>query len=638
MAEEKASSIERLRNKLYSRKGIKDAVRRRVLSEKPHDVKQEWEKETESESRPSMTEFMARKKKKITLPKLLWVSVGFFVLALSVSALFFFGGTNTVSGKNIIIEVEGPSAVAGGEELPLQISIRNRNATPIKFVDLLVEFPEGTRSATNLSLEFPRHRESLDTINPGEQVNKTVRAILFGEENTQHEIKITVEYRIDGSNAIFFKEDVYPVVISSAPLAIVVNTLKEVVSGQTVEFVVNVVSNATTPLENVLLKAEYPSGFEVLASSPRATFDTNIWNLGDIPSGEKQTVRIEGRLIGQDNEERTFRFSSGTQSESNEREITAAFGTAVVPVTIKRPFIAIDVALNGDASPEYIARSNETIRADITWKNNLSTRVTDGKIIVSLDGLALDKRSVSVDKGFYRSSDNTITWSRETNDALAELDPGESGRVSFTFSPARGTTILNPLINLEASVEGRRLSEDNVPERIESTTAREVKVATDFLLNTRAVRTTGPFTNTGPIPPKADQESTYTVVWTLTNSANDVANAVVSATLPSYVRWVNVVSGGENVTYNAVGGQVLWRAGEVPAGTGSTKAVKEVAFQIALTPSLSQVGTVPVLITSQRAEGFDRFVETNMSDSRSPLTTQLITDPNVSNNHAQVVE
>ena len=44
----------------------------------------------------------------------------------------------------------------------------------------------------------------------------------------------------------------------------------------------------------------------------------------------------------------------------------------------------------------------------------------------------------------------------------------------------------------------------------------------------------GTFTNTGPIPPKAEAETTYTVTWAVTNPLNNLTDVRVSAILPSY--------------------------------------------------------------------------------------------------------
>ena len=198
MAEGDDGSIERLKRRLYSRTEKNLGVtKRRRLRPLGHDVEEEWAPD-------SPTEVKKKIEKLSILSTLLIFSVVFFIGSVIVAAYFFLGGSTTVSSQNIDIEIEGPVTVRGNEELVLQISITNRNAIRIQSVDLLVEYPEGTRLADNLEVELSRHRESLGDIASGEAVQKTVRAVLFGEEGSDKEIKIVLEYRIEDSNAIFF--------------------------------------------------------------------------------------------------------------------------------------------------------------------------------------------------------------------------------------------------------------------------------------------------------------------------------------------------------------------------------------------------------------------------------------------------
>ncbi len=625
--------IKRLKKKLYSRSGVPKKTERYKLHGEQYDIPRQWGKSKEIKR--------SRKVRKGNIPRLLLISSAiFFLIAVIISLITFFGNSNTVSADNIDIEVSGPIAHPGGEELSLQISIVNRNTVPMLFADMIIEYPEGTRSANDLNVELPRVRESLGTIQPGDRTKTTVRSVLFGEENVPKEIKITIEYRVEGSNAIFFKEQVHEVIISSSPLSVLVDSLDEVVSGQTISFAVTVVSNSVNVIEDVLLEAVYPFGFAFEDSSPNPQFDENIWNLGDLVSGQERTVTIRGTLTGQDLEERTFRFNTGVRSEQNEREVSAAFSSAATTLTIKRPFVSVTADINGDTSSEYVSGTNKEIIVRIDWSNNLPDEVTDVAITATLRGNALDKRSVSVQRGFYQSANNTIVWNRSTESKLERLAPGSKGAVSFSFTPISSTSgIRGPEVLIDISVSGRRLSESGVPEAVNSSVSKRVLIESNLALTGRAVRTVGPFNNTGPLPPKAEVETTYTIIWTITNSSNNVSNTSVKATLPSYVRFLNRVSPiSEDLTYNETSGIIEWDVGTVPSGTGFDTAPKEVAFQISMIPSLSQVGRIPILINPQTIKGIDRFTDTTISVEKKGIDTRLSTDPNVASGHQQVTQ
>jgi hypothetical protein len=151
-----------------------------------------------------------------------------------------------------------------------------------------------------------------------------------------------------------------------------------------------------------------------------------------------------------------------------------------------------------------------------------------------------------------------------------------------------------------------------------------VKVGTSLALASKAVRTTGPFKNTGPVPPQVNKESTYTVVYTLSNTGNAVAGAQVTAALPPYVRFTGAVSPSDgSLAYNDTTRTVSWNAGDVPSGSSG----KSIAFQIAITPSTTQQGTSPVLLSAQEVTGVDRFTQRTISGSVGQLTTETSSDP-----------
>lgn len=545
-------------------------------------------------------------------------SLAFFVLAAGGAALLFFSGTNTVSTKNVAINVAGPTSIRAGDTLTLQIVVTNKNTVPMELTDLVVEYPSGTRSEPDVSVELPRVRESLGTIDPGASVNRTERSVIFGTAGTVATVKISVEYRVPSSNAIFHSETMYSVPVSASPASINVSSLSEVVSGQSVSMTVTVASNVQDPLSKMLLVATYPPGFSFTSATPKPISGSTVWNLGDIEPSGKRTITITGTFTGDDGDKRVMHFTAGTASATAVNTIAAPLATADTEVTVARPFVAASLALDGDQAATHVIRRGVPVRVDVAWQNNLPVPISNLEIDVKLDGAILNRQSVAAPKGFFRSADNTVVFSTETDPTYASIPAGASGVASFTFStmpPGLGV-YRNPSVGISVTVTGRRLSDANVPETITSSAQATAEVATDLALNSTLSRT-GPFTNTGPIPPKADHETTYTVTWTLANSQNAVANASVSATLPSYVRFMNQVTGGEPVTYNAVGGIVTWSAGDLAEGT-----VRTVSFQIGVTPSLSQVGNAPTIVADQRAAALDRFTGGQIEVTALPITTQ----------------
>jgi len=623
----KPERISQLQDKLYSRDANKiEPTQTHHLEKENFEVKEDWE--NEAVPPPVLYDTpMTTSRSKITITTvLLIISTLFFVGAAAYAGFSFFRGSNLVSGDNIDIGISGPVSIPGGEKLSLDVSITNRNQALLRGVELIVEYPKGTRRTDDLGIELTNERILVGDIKPGEIIRKNITAVLFGEEQTAANIKLGLEYRIVGSNAIFSKDVSYEMIISSNPISLSVSSPKEAVSGQALTLLVEVRSNSTEVIKNVLVKGQYPSGFTFRSANPTPLNDNKTWKLGDLPPGEKRTITLQGVLLGENEDTRVFRFETGIASQNNEREIVTPFAGFKQEIAIKKPFISLSIAVNGNnKDDEVIARRDSPIRVDISYINNLAVAVRDAKITLNLSGLALDKNGVEPEEGFYQSINNTVIWDKSSVASLSEVAPGEGGTVSLTLTPKRNIIIKNPEIILTGNVTGRRIEEGNVPEEIVATISKRIKMQSDIALIGTVSYGTGALKNTGPVPPKAEKETTYTITWNVTNGANDLTDTFVKANLPSYVRFLGEVTpSSEEVVFNKVGGTVTWNAGVVRAGAGTTLPSKTVSFKVGITPSINQVGQTPILVNEMTLETNDRFTGTPINLSRAALTIRTV--------------
>ncbi|MEK9184603.1 MAG: hypothetical protein AAB866_00345 [Patescibacteria group bacterium] len=614
---ESDNRIEQLKKGLYSRKGADILHKEGHLREHQDDVVDAWPGQTETETNKNENQDeYSQTESSSFFRNILWSAIIFFVLALGFAFYILYTNKNVVSADNVNISVAGPVSVAGGEPVSLDIKVENNNNVKLQLVDLSIEFPSGTADVTDVTKELKRFRQLLGDITPSSNADKKIDVIFFGEENSQKQIKITAEYRVEGSNAIFSKEKDYNIFISSSPVSMTVDSLKEVNAGQATSFNITVVSNSAQTIKNLLVTAEYPFGFNFKKSDPTVSYNDSVWKIGDLPPGTKKIIKVSGVIEGQDQEERVFRFNLGIKNPQNEKIIGTSFMTALAPILVKKPFITTTLALDGDSTAnDHSSSLDHPVRADISWINNTSSDIIDSVIKIKLDGTALDRTTVVTDTGFYRSSDNTITWDKTNTPDLALAHSGEGGHVSFSVTPhLNNIGTKNPEISISISVQARRVSETGVPETIFSTVDRKIKTISELGFTSRI----GP----NSIPPKGDTEGIYTVIWTITNTSNNVANAKVKAILPSYVKWLGKTNPvNENISYNPVGGEVIWSPGDIPLGTGYSLTAREVAFQIAFTPSVTQIGQVPVILGEALLTGLDRFSGATIQNSKGALNT-----------------
>jgi hypothetical protein len=82
----------------------------------------------------------------------------------------------------------------------------------------------------------------------------------------------------------------------------------------------------------------------------------------------------------------------------------------------------------------------------------------------------------------------------------------------------------------------------------------------------------------------------------------------------------------ENLAYNASTKEIVWKVDRIGRGTGITGASRSVAFQVSFNPSLSQVGTAPLIINDAILTGHDDFANVDIRVNKSGLNTKLDND------------
>ncbi|MBI3888427.1 hypothetical protein HY311_01390 [Candidatus Nomurabacteria bacterium] len=553
-------------------------------------------------------------------------SIVFFGLTCLYAAYVFFAGGNTVSNNNIDISILGNNFTAGGEELPLIVGITNKNSSPLELADLIMEYPKGT--SADLSTDTQTSRTSLGVIPAGAVRNENLKVTLFGEQGSVRPIKFTLEYRVAGSNAIFVKEKDYQVNISSTPINLSVDGPLTISPNQNITLNIKETLNATKPAPKILMKLIYPVGFQFISAVPAPSSGNNVWNLGDLAPGSEHDISISGKMVDVfDGEQKTFNISTGTQSDSDKSSIAVVFNSAMQTITVKKPFVEANIYINGISSSTYATDSKTPVDIEIRYVNNLDTTVNDLQIQAKVSGNALNRQSITAQRGFYDSGTDTITWDKNYQNQFKEVNPGDSGSVSFSVSPlslfsAAGGVLSSPLINVGVNVSGSSVGQ------LTNSASAVIRVISDVGFSAKALYYSGPFTNTGPIPAKVGKKTSYTIVWNLSNTANSISKAQVNSTLPPWIDFVGAISPpGENLTYNASTREIVWNADRIQRGAGITGAAKTVSFQVSFTPSLSQVGTAPTIINDAVLTGHDDFANVDVRVNKAGLTTKLDGDP-----------
>ncbi len=644
--------IGRLRRAMYSRKYTDDmGLRgRREFDPDTTVVPEDWKHEDSEKSVALPLEAIMRPPRpSYTRNILKWAffaALTFFVCAVAFFVYYlYFGGASAISARNIDIAISGPSQIAGGELANIEVSVTNRNREDLELAELIVTFPPGTRLKSDICTAGSC-RVSLGTMPPGTSNAVKFPAVYAGGAGQHATVSAELEYRLGRSNSIFVASSDYSFVFISSPLSISVDGNTQAVSGQQTQMTVTVSSNANQPIYGVLLSMSSPFGFKLASSEPRQD-QSGVWDLGTIFPGISKTITINGILSGEIGDNRIFQFVAGTKMSATSTSVDAPLADTSLAVNITRPFLDLAFSVNGKPSSRLLTVApGDTVRASVSYKNNLSTAIQNAVIVARLSGLAIDGSSVHGDDGFYRSTDNSVIWDKTTAASqLTSIPAGDSGMLGFTFQIPSSVDlqgIENPVLDISVSAAGARIDEKGVPENLQSTANQKIVVASELQITAQGRYFTDPFNAAGPMPPRAESETTYAIVFTITNTTNMIKNAVVTAALPPYVRLAGnntYQPASEKANFDSRTGLFTWQVGDIAPGAGlGGSDPRQIIIEVGLTPSTSQIGSEPVLVQNIKVTGVDASTDLPITKNAKNVTTNIVGDPGFSSINAKVVK
>ncbi len=369
--------IERMEKSIYARNYPNQITPRAPLSQEHFDVNDDWKdkKNWDDDTDPN-----ANIPPGSVFKKILIGSMVFFFLCAGIAAFAFWRGINVVSADKVDVTFVGPTAVNAGDSTSVTVNIANNNSTPLTNLVLYISYPDGTKSALNISSDLLHETDTIGAIPAGGSAQKDLTFVLFGAAPSLKDIDVKLQYGIPNSNQVFTKDKVYEAQIVSSPLSLSADYPSSVSSGGNATFTLTVVSNSSSLLPNMLLEADYPFGFSFQSASPTPTLGQSLWSLPAMKPGDKKVFTITGEMDGEEGDVRIMRFSVGAASSSNPRLISTTYVTASDPVTVHKAPLAVTADFGVDNQPMVTLAPGKDEPGSITITNNLPVQVVDSQI------------------------------------------------------------------------------------------------------------------------------------------------------------------------------------------------------------------------------------------------------------------
>jgi len=554
-----------------------------------------------------------------------------------VAIVIFLFGKPSFSEDQVVLKLEGPTQASVGDEVVYKVKYENQTKLELNNLKFKFTYPEESvvlrddEILKELSETF-----TVDNLQDGDSGEKEFRAFLVGDRGNIKQAKVELEFRAGTIRSSFEKSDTISTTLVSVPVSLTLVAPPSVVSGQTINYILDYRNESGDNISDIRFEFTYPDGFAVQERTPAPTetrlrtgpspgTGTNTWSVPLLRRGAGGRINIKGTLSGREGEVKTI-------SVLLKRGINGEFVNyqkAETSSLISNPLLGLDVFVN--SSKDYSAHLGDRLQYTVRYKNNSTSNLIGLNLEVKLEGEMYDFETLDTNGGFYDGSSETILWNAAVVSDFSALPSNKSGEVKFSVNikdnfPSGGVGGRNFFVKAAA-----KLGTPNVPSGVEgevtATADLVTRVGTQPTLSQTAFYNDPAFGSSGPLPPKAGQETLFTLHWQITNPGNDMSNVEVKALLPPGVMWKSIVSVGLNQSepiFNANSSEVRWNIGVLPQGTGVLTPKYEASFQVSVKPSVA--GQTPTIVKDGKFSGTDSFTKEQIILNAPDLTTDELVD------------
>ncbi len=530
---------------------------------------------------------------------------------------YYYYSKNVYSRDTLKLEILSSDKAWLAQEVEYIVKYKNNGNIRLEDPKLIFEYPKHSLVGEGESLRQEIGADKLgEAIYPGEEKIVRFNARLLGEEGKIKEAKAWLSYKPKNLSARYESDTTFNTLIEKVPLVFEFDLPSKIESGKNVQFRLNYSSNIDYPLSDLRCIIDYPSGFEFLKSVPESMEQTE-WEIPLLNRAEGGRIEIWGALSGEVKEQKSFKARLGIWQEGE----FILLKEIVKRVEIVEPSLYISQQINGN--PEYIANPGDILHYEIFFRNIGEEALTDLAMIVKLEGSAFDLYSIKSPDGEFQLGDNSIVW--EKTPKLRFLEPQEQGKAEFWIN-----------LKDEWGVSSSQDKEPVVNSKIYLSQARKeftTKINSKLAIIQKGYFENDVFENSGPIPPKVGEATTYTITWQIENYYNELKNVKVKTVLPNNVGLTGKVFPEEessSFAFDSQSREIVWQVGDLEMGTGILNQARSCVFQVSLTPTADQKGALAVLVNEVEISGEDQWTEQIINITAEAINTTLPDDETIS--------
>lgn len=557
-----------------------------------------------------------------------WASLaGIFILSI-LGYFAFRPGQSEVKPAKVEVVVDAPATAPSGGEQVYKVKIANQDSTKLVDVELEVAYPEGvsyvgsTPKATSLSgTTFP-----VPDLSPGDNVAVLVKTKVQGEINEEKKVLFRLRYKFSNFNSEFISENTHTVRLVASDIALELSGPESTNNAQVVSYILKYKNDSDETIENARIELEYPDKFKFGESDPQPSLSDNVWNIGDLASGQTGTITFKGSFLSANTgQSQTFTASFLVLDEQGR---FFAQGNTTFTTSIGSLPLSVTQEVTSGAA-DGIVEPGATLTYKLNYRNNTAVPVRGVQISLALDSNAIDFGSIRAEGA--QVNNDTITWNASSQQSLETLNPNESGNLTFSVQinnpPVRDTSTK---LEVKSTV------------RIKSAESSDYFAGNDLALkvSTLASVETSVEWVSGALPPRVGEATTYRLNIALRNGTNELRDGILTAFIPVSSGGVDISSvqpakEASLVTFDQSTGKLTWKVGILSTHIGDFAPLRKMSILVRLIPSAAQAGQSPDLLKSVVFTATDSFTLEALRLTGSALTTANISDGGYSNGTVQ---
>jgi len=537
-----------------------------------------------------------------------------FLFIILIAIIFSNWRKNIYSKEVVKLEILGQSEVTLAEEVEYIVKYKNNGNFRLENPELTFIPPENSIKDEKIFERQILGKEELgDAIYPGEEKSIPFKIRLFGKEGEGKIVKASLSYQPKNLKARYESQTTFTTVIKSVPLTLEFDLPSKVEGEKDFLFRINYFSNVDYLLTDLRCQIEYPSGFEFVESRPKS-LEKVEWQIPILNKSAGGRIEITGRISGEIGEAKIFKAKLGILKDGNFillKEITG--GTEIVKLSLY-----LRQEINGN--PKYVALPGDWLHYEIFFKNIGDDDLNNLFMVNKLEGEAFDFETIKSDLGSVQPGDNSVVFDWRRVSKLQYLAPMEEEEVDFWIK------LKDELGNVKNPTLTNKVFIGPVKEEFVTKISSKLEIVQKGYFQDEV------FGNSGPLPPRVGESTTYTIIWQVKNYYSDIKNGKIKATLPEGVELTGKIFPEEEslkFAFDSQSREIVWSIGDLERGVGIFKPGKTLAFQVAFTPLESQRGQSPEIIGQAQISGEDSWTETNLETTAPLININLPDDPTI---------